>query len=566
VTSAERSSSRRPPWQRPGLLAAALVVALGGLLLLSERHTGFSVDEGSYAIQAEAIHAGGWSIHWPFRDLDPDGRFFPYHAGELTSSGEVAYAAHPTWPALLSLVQPVGGPRLGLRVLSLGSVVASAVIAFHLARRLAGARAAPWAFGLVAASPVLPNGFAIWAHASSAALAGLAVLAAVELVLGARPAWWVPILAGSLALGALVRSEGLLFAGALCLALWVTGWQRTRSLRSPLVACGLAAATVTAAAVGVERLWRSDILGGAAAPGLHSRSGGSSSSWFAGRLSGLASSLLDGSVASPSAALTSAVCLCLVVLAAVAVLRPGLPRPALLLGAAAGAAAVRIWAGHTDAIPGLLMAMPFVGLAGVGLAASELRSPAVRPAALVVIGSGVVFGAAVLVTQYDDGGGLQWGGRYFSPILVPLCVLAAAGAAHPRLAARSAQAGLLALALATGVGGFVITDQVRRVNTRAIDLIAAQGNEVVVIDDDQRARLDWERWPDRRWLAANGDLDGVVALLRSAHVERATFVLLPVDDVIRAGATPVGDPPAGATVFSADIRATNMRSQVGTDG
>src|SRR5690242_530477 len=120
----------RPWWTRAGLLALGLAVVLGVGLALTERDTGFTVDEGSYAIQAQAIDDGGWQVHWPLRGLDADGTHFPYHSGDVTQRGEYAYVAHPAWPWLLSLVRPLGTPEVGLRLLSLAAVVVAALVGF----------------------------------------------------------------------------------------------------------------------------------------------------------------------------------------------------------------------------------------------------------------------------------------------------------------------------------------------------------------------------------------------------------------------------------------------------
>ncbi|WP_390506333.1 hypothetical protein, partial [Staphylococcus pseudintermedius] len=39
----------------------------------------------------------------------------------------------------------------------------------------------------------------------------------------------------------------------------------------------------------------------------------------------------------------------------------------------------------------------------------------------------VLFAGAIVATQYADGGAVQWGGRFFAPITVPLAILVVVG-------------------------------------------------------------------------------------------------------------------------------------------
>jgi hypothetical protein len=508
---------------------AVLVVALALALALSERSTGFTVDEGSYAIQAHSIDDGGWAIHWPFRTVDPDGDHFPYHGGAMSASQEFAYVSHPAWPAVLSITRDVGGEEVGLRLVSLASVVAAAVLALHVATSVGGTRAGRWAFWIVATSPVLPDGLMVWAHAPSAALAGLASLAVVRLLEGRHPLRWTAVLAVALAAGVLLRSESLLFAGAVVAVVGIAGLSRRSGT---LIAAAVAGAVGTGGALFGERLWTAAVVDGELSTGLSSRAGGSSA-WLQGRFSGAVTAVLDGALGSTGAAACTTAALALMVLVVVAVHRPGLQlRPPLLVGAAAALMVARLVVAADDPVPGLLAACPVLVL---GLLAIRRDRTTVLALAVIV----VLFAAAVLGTQYDDGGGLQWGGRYLSPALVPLGVLAGVALADDRLRARATQAAATALLVATAVAGVVVTDQVRSGSAGAIAAVGAERNPVVLVDGDQLARLDWLHWPERCWIATGDELPDALRRLAAAGIGRVTSVAVPPTQLEAEGATVV---------------------------
>jgi hypothetical protein len=516
VSSAEGPARRASvPAVAHGLLLAVLLALA---LALSERGTGFSVDEGSYAIQSEALAAGSWEIGWPFREVDPAGDHFPYHAGRVTEEAEHAYVAHPSWPAVLSVARQVGPEEVGLRLVPLVSVVVAALAAWGVARRLFGPEAAPWAFWAVAASPLLPNGLMLWAHAPAAALSGLAVLGAVAIVQGrSAPAWW-PVLPLALAGLVLVRSEGLLFAAAAVVTAGLVGLVR-RDGRTVALAVGAAAAT--GLALLAERAWVESIVGDGG-HALSSRAGGDG--WLAGRLEGAGVVLLEGGSSS-----APAVCSLLGLLATAAAVvarrrRRDLVLP--LLAAAAVLMLLRLLLGGDEPVAGLLTAWPAVAL-GVLAVVSDRR-------ALALAGGVGAFVAAVLATQYDDGGGLQWGGRYLASAVVPLGALTGAAVArHLDGLERRAVGALLAV---TAVSGLVVTDEVRQGNAAAVEALEAVGRPAGLVRGRQLARLDWRAWPERCWLADGSDVAGAVDALARARALPAAYLGLDPDDLEAVGA------------------------------
>jgi hypothetical protein len=551
------------------MLAIGLVVVLAALLAVSERRAGFSADDGSYAIQSEALaDHGSWAIDWPFREVDATARHFPYHAGSVSRTEEFAYTAHPAWPAALSIVRGIGGEEIGLRLLPLAGVVGAALVAFHLAGALGGPSAAPWGFAVAAASPLLANGFMLWAHAPIAALAGLALLALVRSLQRVR--WeWAVVLGASLGGGVLLRSEGVLFAGAVVFLLGSAGLVGPRPVRRDRWVLAAVAAGASAAAYALDSLWSARIIGDRPPTSAPT---GPATTTIGGRIDGAITSLLDGSLSSRAGGFLALVGVALVALALVGAVRPQFPvRPTVALVAAAGAGVARILAAPDDPVLGLFAAAPALLLAALAVthrARSDGGERDLTPTAAVVA-VGLCFAGAVLATQYDDGGGVQWGGRYLAPALVPLAALVAVSVGRLRSADRRAPAALAGLLLVGAVAGFVVPDEVRRSNVTAVERIAAPGNQVVLVGNDNTARLDWRHWPERRWLATNGDAPGALEVLRSALVRSATAVLVPLADLEAAGGVPVDglkEAHHAVVPFLVGQPIANVRSQVGADG
>jgi len=514
-----------------GLLGCVLLV----LLCSAELRNGFSVDEGSYAIQAHALRDGSWDIHWPLRSLDPEGRYFPYDAGRLTADGAVAYVSHPAWPAALAVTTSAFGELIGLRVLSLLSVFVAAITGFFMASTLAGRAAAPWGFWLVGASPLLVNGLMIWAHAPGIALGGLAALAAMRVLEGSSRRWPWLVLPTALSAGVLVRGESLPFALALLAALIVFGFRRQH--RKLLMLASLGAVAISLA-YALERIWITSIIGTELGTelgyGLSERAG-SDDGWVVGRLLGATVVLILGGVS----ALTLWTTLTALLLVGLAVRASGRPdvrvRPTPLLFGAGGLMVVRLFVGVEETVYGLLVAWPLALLALI--AVKEGRS---THRLLGLIGG--LFLVGVLVTQSDVGGGSQWGGRFLSPILVPLGALMAAAVVSSRFRIVERQA-IAAVALTCALASVVITEERRRINARGMDLIADTGARTALTKSNLFARLDWREWPERCWLAANDDLPGALAVLRQVGGGKSAYLGFSALELRRAGArVTVADP------------------------
>jgi hypothetical protein len=538
VTSADtRGASRSSLAWDVVLLAALLALAL----LLSHRGSGFSVDEGSYAIQAHALRDGGWAIHWPFRALDPAGAHFPYHGGTVTPIAEYAYVSHPAWPAALSVLSRVVPATVGLRLLSMVSVIGAALCSAGIARRLFGDGSARWAFWLTATSPLLADGLMVWAHAPAAAVAGLAVLAGLALTRGEDRRWW-PVLVVAVAAGVLLRSEAVLLALALG---GVVGLAGLVGRHGRAVAVGLVTGATTAASFALERSWIHHVTG-TSGLGALAREGSDTYSWLSGRVHGAEVALVQGATSSGAGAITGLLAVALVAAAVVARRRPDLLRtpPWILLAASAVLVVLRTLVADADPVSGLLAAWPAALLALLSLGRT-------RSAPLLLAVGSALFAIAVVLTQYDDGGGLQWGGRYLAPMLVPIAALAAGGvvAGLASVQERRAVAGLLA---ATALLALVVPDHVRRGNAEGLGQVRAVGERVVLVHGDQLARLDWTGWPDRCWIADDHDVQGTVRLLAGAAVRAAAYVDFAVEDFAGTGAVVTPERP-GARVGTVDL-------------
>jgi hypothetical protein len=532
-------------------LAPHIVVLVALLALVSpllDLDGAFISDEGSYVTQARALTDRGWDVGYAFDHDDPSGAFTPFHASVRSADGTFAYVDHPLWPALLAGGSEALGEDLGVRALGVVSLVLAAVVAWAIARAVSQDAAAPWAFWLAAASPLLASAWVTWAHVPSAVGGGLLVLGLLRAPDGAR---WVLVAAAGAMASVLLRSESLLWAAAACTAMVVVerSW---RALRAGVVVSAAALLGLL-----IDGGWRAAIVGPAAPADAGSvtgdlavRSGGAS---VADRLGGLRLTLVDGAFGSTSAKLVAVLG---GVLALLAVLswRSGRRSPpaGVLLVLSAAALALRVLTHPADPVPGLLLAAPTLLLAAVVPLRRELRWP------LLAVG---LFVAAIGATTYPEGGSLQWGGRYLSPALPVLAAAAGVG-----LAAALAQGGRRAAWLAGGAvtlmvvqagGAVVAPDQLRRDTSAAVAVAVSAGPDVLLANGRQIARLDLEGWPDRCWLAtpkdpSSQDVRDALDLLRAAEVRQVTYVGFDVPELLAAGATIVRREP-GFSVGVLDI-------------
>lgn len=363
-------------------------------------------------------------------------------------------------------------------------------------------------------------------------------------------------IAGALVGGVLLRSEGLLFAAALTVTLAAVVLRRD----------GLGRAALTGAVVGVpplavallEREWVASIIG-VPHETLVTRSGGGSSSFLAGRVGGAWHVLMQGHFADPAAGLPLLLGLALVTgLGVIALRRWGpssLGKLALGVGAAAVLVGFRFVAHPADPVTGLFPAWP---LAALGLLLFRWRGAG--PVAHLLAGTSALCAAAVLATQYSEGGGVEWGGRFLSPLLVPIAVLAVAGLvraleAVPGTARRPATALLVGLGLVSATFAVASVADLRLRQDRLVAAVARHPATVTVTTRPSIPRLAWRSDARVTWMLT--DEAGLPALLDGlrragvADVAVLTGTEVPLSDL--------GAYPALETVPEPAVRASGLQ-------
>jgi hypothetical protein len=513
---------------------AALALLLAVVLPFMSPTSSFTSDEGAYALQQGALKDGGWAYDYPAAQYDPDGRFFPLNQADRGTDGFYPYVKHPAYPLLLRGSVSVFGETVGLHLPALLGVLGAAIAAWLLAAEL-DPRLRRAAFWLAASSPVLVNGYILWAHALSAALAGLALVCAVRLLRsdperGVR-GFLLPAAgaAACLVAGVLVRSESLLFAGAVATAVAALQLRRAglwRAMATFAVLAGPAAIVELA-----ERTWVRSIVGEPVG-GLGVRGG--TSSFLSGRVQGAWHELFQGHLVNGSAGVPVVFAMALAVgLGYLALRRWSQTSSRDLTVAIAGATVLyllRLRWYPMDPITGLFAAWP-VALLGLLLVRWRRSGPVIPVLGVAT----ALFTAAVVATQYAEGGGADWGGRFFSPLTVPLAVLAVAGldralAAAPR-ARRGRMTGLVAaLAAVTAVVGLASVGYARQVQDRMVAAVARHPAPVTVTTFPGLPRVAWRSADTLTWMyAEDKDLPELLQTLHGRGVEEVAVVAVRAD-------------------------------------
>lgn len=521
-----RMSSPAPPAKPLPAHVAALAVVLVALFPLMHPDSAFTSDEGAYALQTKALEEGSWAYEYKAASLDPDGRAFPVILSERGPSGYYPYVKHPAYPLLLRAATGLVGPTVGLHLLALLGVIGTAAAAWLLATELEP-RFSRTAFWLAASGPVLANGFVNWAHAPSAALAGLAIVGAARVLrTGGLFSWAAAGTAAALVGGVLLRSEGLLFAAALGIAMAITLYRRDRRAIAALVLPALVVGPAVAAAV-AERQWISLIVGRSyeAVAGQ----GSASTSFLAGRRTGAWHELMQAHFIDPAAAVP--VMLALIVLGSLGfvALRSWSSRSTVMVAAGSAVAVVllflRFAAHRYDPVTGLLPAWPLVVL---GLLLFKRKGAS--PVAQMLAGTAVLFTGAVLATQYPEGGGVEWGGRFLSPAIVAFAVLAATGLVRALDAAPSVDrprvvAALVAVAVATAALSLATVGTLRARQDGVIAALARHQSPVTVTTHRALPRLAWRADDRLTWmLTDDAGLASLMSALRARGVAEVTVV------------------------------------------
>ncbi|MGH9177726.1 MAG: hypothetical protein ACRD0N_04130 [Acidimicrobiales bacterium] len=508
------------------LAFAGLLVVVAPLLRIDEA---FTIDEGAYGIQVRALDRGGWAYEYAGEEVDSELEWLPLYNPTRGEDGAYPYVKHPFYPVAQLGASRLVGDVVGVHLWALLGALGVAVAAWLVAGEIepSARRAAFW---VAAAAPVLVNAYIVWAHAPSAALAGFAVLAGLRAARALQ--WrWALLLAACLGVGVLIRAEMLLFALALAGAMAVGLWRRGLAWAAGVpVLCAAAGA----GAVLVESRWRRSIVGrSSSVAGFRGEdgspfagSGGLSSltRWVEGRAEGAWNSLFQGSLGEQRAALLVAGGMVMVLFGAWVARRrrPNWQRDTLVAMAVATLLyALRLRSDATQPITGFLAAWP-LALLGLVLVPREH----LRKAHVLVVSVGL-FSLAVLATQYRIGGGREWGGRFFFPMVVPVAVLACLGLRHGLASARAdraawkALAGLgVLLAVLPTVAGFRVLHTSRTQVGAILREVAGGEPTLIMTHVSGLPPFAWQEYPEVGWLAVPPrEFAEVAARLRAAGVE-----------------------------------------------
>lgn len=400
--------------RRLALHGAALLVLLVLVAPFATAGGLFHADEGAVLSEVRLlVESGDWTTTNPQPDLDPEMEALPLELSERFENGRWApYLKHPLYPALVRLGDPFG--RVGWVLPTILGTVAAAVGAGILSERLRSGTAVPalWATGV--ATPLLFQSFVVQAHTLAAGAVAVAAVAA-DRVIADRSA---RVLVNALAtvvfvtLAVAVRTEALFAGLALAGGALVASRFRPYGTALAVVVGGAAVAAWRFEASGLlPAIGGSDPLGSVLAGRATVESGGDPLGAF--RLTVLDASFAGGPVVVGAAGALFAW------ITAFAV-RRGM-RLVVLGGLAAAFVAFALRATEGGLIPGLLPCTPVLA----GLVGLDRNTVGSRTGSLLVSAS-TLYAAAITMTQYSNGGGATWGGRFFVvglPLVVPLAVV-----------------------------------------------------------------------------------------------------------------------------------------------
>jgi len=542
---AVRGLGRRPV--RYDSLAPHLVAFIVLLIVLvptMHLHSGWQVDDGSYALEVHDLQRGSWQQPYAGATIDPASQWFPV-GGTTIQGRHYSYVSHPADVILPWVSVKAVGAGIGYDLPSLVGAVLAALAAWLLVAEIE-TRAAPLAFWLVALSPVLINAYLLWAHALSAGVAGLTAYCGVRAARTKGRLLPLLGLVGGAAAGVFLRSEGIIFGIAAVVVFGLaTMAQGARRRGAAVVVVGL---TAVAAARKIETWGISRIVGRtsfAGTPDAVRQVGGVHVGYVDGRLRGTWHDLLQGSIVTHHADRLLLGGLAAVVVAGAA-LRWGrrLWLPAFIVGSLTALVLylVRFASYPGEAAAGLFAAWP---VAALGLLCLRWRSMSTEERWLLAMVA--IVGAGVAAADYPVGGSSEWGGRFFSPIIVPLSALVAL-ALWRRLSANWVPAGALILALAVfpAAAGVRVVQRDRANGDRVYRELAARSSSLVVVDlptargmppsawsSDPRVlwlsnlpRLAWRLDPRTSWLVTPRDTtESALSLLHSHGVDDVTVLM-----------------------------------------
>jgi hypothetical protein len=187
--------------------------------------------------------------------------------------------------------------------------------------------------------------------------------------------------------------------------------------------------------------------------------------------------------------------------------------------------AVRFVVWPREPVTGLFAAWP-IALLGLAVVRRSWWTPVVT----FLASASALFVAAVLVSQYDIGGGFEWGGRFLSPILGPLAVVTVWSLDRrlhelPEAARRVAASVAVAVVAVPAIGGLVVVRSVRDENHRSTELVERLSAPVTLTTATHLPRIAW-RADEVRWmLVSPGEVEAVLRVVGALGVPEATVVV-----------------------------------------
>jgi hypothetical protein len=497
---------------------AHIVVLLAITPLLAVGNA-WTIDEGLYARQAQQLVDGSWEYNWTGIEIDPTRQTLPYVNVDRKGDPTFLYVRHPLWPSTIAATFKLAGDRYGPLLILLPSLVVLSIGTYLLARELVPS-ATRWAYVLSAFAPAAVNGWIWWAHAPSAALAALAWWAGIRALRKRFGLVEQVTLFASIFVGCLLRTEMLLFAMAL--AAMLAGFAVFKRLKTTAFAAGWVVGA-SLAALAVERAWTKSIVG-VPLDSLASRSTGS---WIAGRFSGASHILLRA-----SADTAASVVLVLVVVAAALACSVAVrcQRASYALIGLTGIAVVftlNSSSNYTEPITGLLPAWP---ICAIGIAVGIGSMITWRTNEFLACGTvSALFVGAVLLTQYSEGGGLEWGGRFLVPMTPILACAAAPGLSKLLALVRTRPIGVVMMAMLVVVpfgAGVVSTTWGRTVHRDMVDQVSDANAEVVIVQPSVFALSTWRLDRDGRKIFLARTVEEYVRLSEALRNSGVTEILV----------------------------------------
>lgn len=411
--------------------AALLLVGMVAVGAYIGSHSVFTDDEANVVLQARAVAHGEWALPDPFPQVDPRQQDFAAENVTSTAAGIAPIPKHLTYILLVAPVVGLAGAA-GLMGVSMVCTLVAALCSAWLARIYAPGRerAAFWVTAL--ASPLFFYSFVLTGQTAGAAAAAVSMVAGLAYLRSGR---CTALVSSGAAIGLAVaaREEAMIWCIASCVAAPLLARRRRNPAPSfPRRRIGLLVLSLAAGGflARLSDLILAHVMLGNSQPVSQQASALLGGNTLASQIRGvLIATLGAGDAIDPLAQGNQRVLaltvggLALAAIAALAARMLGARYPATI-PAAAGALAATCFAARlltepTSPVSGLFPAFPvlWAGLWLIGRA--ELSSPEARWAA----GASVVFATGVAASIYSDGGGLQWGGRYFGlalPVIIPL--------------------------------------------------------------------------------------------------------------------------------------------------